>query len=179
MNQDLANSKKKAYKSTKQFYLATLQTLVPSLSQFLESGQLATEEIKSASDYSYRSSSYALPNARIVGDAGSFIDPFFSSGVHLAFANAVSAAATICAVLRGDCDQMTAAKWHSQRVADGYERFMLVVLSAYRQMRRQAEPVLSDIDEDNFDKAFASFRTGKFVIYIILLLFLRSSSLTI
>jgi flavin-dependent dehydrogenase len=163
MNQALANSKKKAYASTKEFYLATLQTLVPSLSQFLEGGQLATEEIKSASDYSYRSSSYALSNTRIVGDAGSFIDPFFSSGVHLAFANAVSAAATICAVLRGDCDRTTAAKWHSQRVADGYERFMLVVLSAYRQMRRQAEPVLSDIDEDNFDKAFASFRTGMYI----------------
>jgi len=161
MNQELANSKKKSSPSTKDFYLATLQKLVPNLWQFLKDGQLATEEVRSASDYSYRSTSYALPNTRIVGDAGSFIDPFFSSGVHLALTNAVSGAATICAVLRGDCDQNTAAKWHSQRVADGYERFMLVVLSAYRQMRRQAEPVLSDIDEDNFDKAFASFRTGR------------------
>ena len=156
MNQNLAKSKKKSFSSTESFYSATLK-LAPNISLLLASGRLTTD-IKSASDYSYSSSSYALPNLRVVGDAGCFIDPYFSSGVHLALASALSAATTICAARRGDCDEATAANWHSQKVTDGYERFRLVVLSAYRQIRRQEEPVLSDFDQDNFNRAFALFR---------------------
>jgi hypothetical protein len=39
-------------------------------------------------------------------------------------------------------------------------RFLVVVLSAYKQIRSQKENVLSDIDEDNFDRAFKCFRPG-------------------
>ena len=41
-------------------------------------------------------------------------------------------------------------------------RFLLVVLSAYKQMHEQSKPILSDIDEENFDKAFNLFRPSKF-----------------
>ncbi len=37
-------------------------------------------------------------------------------------------------------------------------RFLLVVLSAYQQIRHQNEPVLSTEKEDNFDRAFDFFR---------------------
>lgn len=159
MAQDIATGKKKLHSSTQEFYSASLK-LAPNLSALLASGKLETD-VKSASDYSYTSSSYSFPYARVVGDAGCFIDPFFSSGVHLAIASGLSAATTICAVLRGDCNESTAADWHTSKVVDGYERFRLVVLSAYRQMRQQDEPVLSDFDDDNFDKAFALFRPSK------------------
>ena len=43
----------------------------------------------------------------------------------------------------------------------GSSRFLVVVLSAYKQIRSQSENVLADIDEDNFDKAFEFFRPGK------------------
>ena len=39
-------------------------------------------------------------------------------------------------------------------------RFLVVVLTAYKQIRSQKEYVLSDIDEDNFDRAFKFFRPG-------------------
>ena len=39
-------------------------------------------------------------------------------------------------------------------------RFLLVVLAAYKQMRNQAFPVMSDVDEDNFDRAFELLRPG-------------------
>ena len=42
-------------------------------------------------------------------------------------------------------------------------RFLVVVLSAYKQIRSQSENVLADIDEDNFDKAFEFFRPGKLI----------------
>ncbi len=35
------------------------------------------------------------------------------------------------------------------------------MLSAYKQIRNQEEPVLSDFDEDNFDRAFSLFRPGE------------------
>jgi hypothetical protein len=41
-----------------------------------------------------------------------------------------------------------------------YLRFQVVVLSAYKQIRAQHMDVLSDIDEDNYDRAFAYLRPG-------------------
>ena len=161
MNQEKMNKRKAASGlSAKEFYLASLK-LAPRLNGYLSEGEMVTE-VKSASDYSYNSSSYALSHARVVGDAGCFIDPFFSSGVHLAITGALSAATTICAVIRGDCDEETAGIWHSNKVKEGYSRWLLVVLSAYKQMCNQSEPVLSDFGEDNFDRAFNFFKPSKF-----------------
>lgn len=164
MNQDFATSKKKQSSSTNDFYISALH-LTPNLYKLLangDGGELVSE-IKSASDYSYSASSYASPYTRIVGDAGCFIDPFFSSGVHLALVGALSAATTICAAIRNDCPESVGAKWHSTKVADSYTRFLLVVLSAYKQIRSQNEPILSDLGNNNMDHAFARFRPGKFV----------------
>ncbi|KAI4259133.1 MAG: hypothetical protein L6R42_004743 [Xanthoria sp. 1 TBL-2021] len=159
MNQDFATSKKKQSSSTTDFYISSLH-LAPNLYKLVASGDGGelVSEIKSASDYSYSASSYASPYVRIVGDAGCFIDPFFSSGVHLALVGALSAATTICAAIRNDCQEPVAAKWHSTKVADSYTRFLLVVLSAYKQIRSQNEPILSDLGENNLDHAFARFR---------------------
>ncbi|RYP23395.1 hypothetical protein DL765_001100 [Monosporascus sp. GIB2] len=115
-------------------------------------------EIKAASDWSYSASSYTSYNARIVGDASCFIDPFFSSGVHLAVASRLSAAATLCASVKGQCSEHEALEWHSKKVAEGYTRFLIIVLSALKQIREQVQPVLSDWDEAGFERAFAHFR---------------------
>lgn len=136
----------------KDFYQRSL-TLAPNLLQLLAGGKLASD-VKSASDYSYSSSSYAIPYARIIGDAGCFIDPFFSSGVHLALTGGLSAAATICAAIRADCTEDKAAKWHSEKITEAYSRFYIVVLSAYWQMRFQDQNILSQVQEDDFDLAF-------------------------
>ncbi|KAF9804530.1 hypothetical protein IEO21_09336 [Rhodonia placenta] len=148
-------------------YLGMLP-LAPGVVELIGDGELVSvgeegmdEEgpaVKSASDYSYSADTYAGPGWRVIGDAGAFIDPFFSSGVHLAFTGALSAAASIAASLRGDCSESEAALWHSSRVAISYTRFLVVVLSAYKQIRAQSAPVLADVDEDNFDKAFACLR---------------------
>ena len=63
-------------------------------------------------------STYANPFVRIVGDAGCFIDPFFSSGVHPALASGLSAAVTICAAKKGDLNERAAAEWYSKKVAE-------------------------------------------------------------
>ncbi|KAL8658456.1 MAG: hypothetical protein Q9226_000988 [Calogaya cf. arnoldii] len=160
MNQEFATSKRKRSSSINDFYISSLQ-LTPNLYKLVadgDSGELVSD-IKSASDYSYSASSYASPYVRIVGDAGCFIDPFFSSGVHLALVGALSAATTICAAIRKDCEESVAATWHSTKVADSYTRFLLVVLSAYKQIRSQNKPVLSDLGDNNLDHAFDHFPT--------------------
>ena len=78
--------------------------------------------IQQASDYSYSASSYAGDHYRVAGDAGAFIDPFFSSGVHLAFTGGLSAAASIAASIRGDCSEELASAWHTSRVSLSYTR---------------------------------------------------------
>ena len=70
----------------------------------IEGAELVSE-VRSASDWSYNASSYADANVRIIGDAGCFIDPLFSSGVHLALLGALSAAVTICASTKGQCSE--------------------------------------------------------------------------
>ncbi|KAI0472609.1 hypothetical protein GGR56DRAFT_697116 [Xylariaceae sp. FL0804] len=156
MNQEVATKHKAASGSTAQFYKDSLK-LAPMLCELLGDAEQITG-VKSASDYSYHSSSYSFPYARIVGDAGCFIDPFFSSGVHLAATGGLAAGTSIAASLRGDVSEARAAKWHSNKIREGYSRFLLVVLGAYKQMRNQTKDVLTDFGEDNFDRAFSFFK---------------------
>ncbi|KDQ09292.1 hypothetical protein BOTBODRAFT_137937 [Botryobasidium botryosum FD-172 SS1] len=167
MNQEISNKKKANHPSGRspsmqEHYLEQLK-FAPSILALVGPGELVKDAttgsvVKSASDYSYSASSYAGDHYRIVGDAGAFIDPFFSSGVHLALAGALSAALSICAARRGDCTEEEAAVWHSSRVSTSFSRFLVVVLAAYKQMRAQAQPILASADEPDFDRAFEQFR---------------------
>lgn len=160
-NQEMATEKKRAAgsPSTKDFYTLSLD-LAPRIKALLAGGEVVSD-VKSASDWSYSADTYAFPYARIAGDAGAFIDPFFSSGVHLAVLGGVSAAVTIAASIRGDCDEKAAASWHSKKTAESYTRFFLVVSSALKQIRMQEDPVIQDLDEEGFQRAFDLFRPGK------------------
>lgn len=140
-----------------EFYKESLK-LAPNCLNIIGAHAELVDDMHHASDWSYSASSYASPNVRIVGDAACFIDPYFSSGVHLALASGLSAAMTICASRNGDVDELTAMKWHSSKVAEGYTRFLLVVMSALKQIRKQDEPVLGDWSDDGFDVAFDAFR---------------------
>lgn len=153
--------KREAVSSSQQFYIDNVKQ-IPGIWQLLDNAELVSD-LKSASDWSYSASSYASPYLRIAGDAGCFIDPFFSSGVHLAFASGLSAALSIRAAQRGDCDEKAAAEWHSKKVAEGYTRFLLVVMSALKQISDRDEPVLTDWDEESFNRAFDLFRPSTFV----------------
>lgn len=145
--------------STMEFYKHCLG-LAPRTKKFLEKAELVTE-IRSASDWSYTASTYHLPTARICGDAGCFIDPLFSSGVHLAITGGPSAAATIATSIRGDCSEETAGSWHSKKTVESYTRFFLAVSSATKQIRNQHEPIIQDMDEAGFQPAFDLFRPSK------------------
>lgn len=173
MRQDLSLKRKKALGSPgmEEFYRDCL-TLAPQIHERLVDAELVSK-IKAASDWSYSASTYAGPNFRMVGDAGCFIDPYFSSGVHLALSSALSAAMTIQAVRNGEVSEFEGAKWHSAKTAEGYSRFLLVVMTALKQIRKGEEALLSDFDEDGFDRAFAFFKPSKWTFVNLVLIIAR------
>ncbi|KAJ7183443.1 putative halogenase, partial [Mycena filopes] len=158
LTEESSISKKRALQpqTAETHYLHQLK-LAPGVLELIGKGELVSE-IKSASDFSYSATSYAGPQYRLVGDAAAFIDPFFSSGVHLAFTGALSAASSIAASIKQQCSEAEAIAFHHAKVGTAYTRFLLVVLGTYKQIKAQESPVLADIDEDNFDRAFSFLR---------------------
>jgi len=121
-------------------------------------GYLVSGSIRGSTDYSYAASQYAGDHYRIIGDAANFVDPFFASGVHIAMAGAMSAAITIQASMKGQVTEVEAQKWHAAKVGMSHTRFLFIVSGAYRQMKQQQRPLANDVNEDDFDRAFATFR---------------------
>ncbi|KAF8898068.1 hypothetical protein CPB84DRAFT_1815800 [Gymnopilus junonius] len=110
------------------------------------------------SSFCYSATRYSGDHFRIIGDAANFVDPFFSSGVHIGMTGALAASATICASIKGQVDESAAQAWHDAKIGVAHTRFLVVVLSAYKQMHLQSTSVLSDADAENFDEAFDMFR---------------------
>lgn len=160
MRQDIFFAKKKKLGSppAEELYRECLK-LTPQISELLKNGEISSD-IKMASDWSYNASAYSGPHFRMIGDAGCFIDPYFSSGVHLALSSGLAAALTIQASRKGECSEFTAAKWHSSKVREGYTRFLVVVMICLRQLRKPDHSILSGEDVDNYDAAFAAIQPG-------------------
>ncbi|KAF9450835.1 FAD/NAD(P)-binding domain-containing protein [Macrolepiota fuliginosa MF-IS2] len=148
--------------SLEDFYLDQIKLAPGLVTDLIPNAKMVQKDdgplVRQTSDYSYSANGYAGPGWRLAGDAACFVDPFFSSGVHLALTSGLSAAATIASSIRGTTSEEECAKWHDAKVSISYTRFMLVVLGAYKQMRAQEGDILSDISEDNFDRAFDIIR---------------------
>lgn len=86
--------------------LSQLIAKCPRIDDLLADAERVTEgvygEVRVRKDYSYSNSSYWSPGMVVVGDAACFLDPVFSSGVHLATYSALLAARSINSVLAGD-----------------------------------------------------------------------------
>ena len=121
-------------------------------------GMLAPAEryapIRVWSDYSYMASQFAGTGWRLAGDAAGFIDPLFSSGVHLAMLGGLVAAASIGASIRGDTTEAEAGSLHDALLRRAYTRWMIAVAGFYRQIRSQERMVLPGVDAASFHRAF-------------------------
>lgn len=78
----------------------------PLIREYLSDARRVTEgiygEYRIRKDYSYCNTRFWAPGVVLVGDAACFIDPVFSSGVHLATYSAMLAARSINTCLRND-----------------------------------------------------------------------------
>jgi hypothetical protein len=148
--------KKQLELSGQEFYRAYLK-LAPQISDMLLDAEIVSD-MKQASDWSYSASAYAGPYFRIIGDAAAFVDPYFSSGVHLALTNGLAAAVSVQASRRGQADERAAAKWHGTKVAENYTRLLLIVMAVQRQLRLKQEQLITTDAEDGFDAAFKAIQ---------------------
>ena len=48
----------------------------------------------------------------------------------------------------------------STKVAEGYTRFLLVVMNVLRQLRKQDQNLMGDANEQSFDNAFGFIQRG-------------------
>ncbi|KAJ7458722.1 putative halogenase [Mycena galericulata] len=143
--------------------------LVPGVSRLLGNAKFLGE-VKSAGDYSYSASQHAGPNYRIVSTITAFVGRLsfmtksrmtvhIDRSILLLWRPSRLWRRTVRSEF--DCSvnpRPLAREPQICRADSSFRRFLLVVLGAYRQITSQTVPVLSDIDEDNFDRAFDFIR---------------------
>ncbi len=81
----------------------------PMIADFLSDAERVTEgvygQLRVRKDYSYSMDSFWKPGLVLVGDAACFIDPVFSTGVHLATYSGLLAARSINSCLAGELEE--------------------------------------------------------------------------
>ncbi|WFE29248.1 tryptophan 7-halogenase [Solwaraspora sp. WMMD791] len=82
-------------------------------------------------DWSYCGTRFWSPGMVLVGDAACFVDPVFSSGVHLATFGGLLAARSINACLADDVDEATAFDEFETRYRREYGRFYEFLIGFY------------------------------------------------
>ncbi|MDA2806478.1 FAD-dependent oxidoreductase [Nocardiopsis suaedae] len=109
---------------------------------FLSGATRVTEgtygEIRVRKDYSYANSRFWTPGMALIGDAACFIDPVFSTGVHLATYAGLLAARSVNGVLSGDLDEARAFGEFEARYRREYAVFY-EFLSAFYDMDQQED----------------------------------------
>jgi FAD-dependent halogenase len=107
----------------------------PLISEYLRNATRVTEgrygEIRVRKDYSYHNTKIWRPGMVLVGDAACFVDPVFSSGVHLATYSALLAARSINSVLAGVIDEPTAFREFELRYQREFSVFYEFLMSFY------------------------------------------------
>lgn len=91
----------------------------PMISDYLSDAKRVTEgqygQLRVRKDYSYAMTRFWRPGLVLVGDAACFVDPVFSSGVHLATYGALLAARSINSVLAKTVEEEAAFREFEQR----------------------------------------------------------------
>lgn len=88
-------------------------------------------EIRVRKDYSYCNTAFWRPGMVLVGDAACFVDPVFSSGVHLATFSGMLAARSINTVLAGKLEEERCFAEFEARYRAEYAVFYEFLLSFY------------------------------------------------
>ncbi|WP_410657453.1 tryptophan 7-halogenase [Amycolatopsis sp. lyj-112] len=109
----------------------------PLISEFLRTARRATDppydRLRVRKDYSYDRTVLWSPGMVLVGDAACFIDPVFSSGVHLATYSALLAARSINSTLSGVADENRCFAEFEARYRREFALFRDFLLTFYEQ----------------------------------------------
>jgi halogenation protein CepH len=107
----------------------------PMISDFLSPAQRVTTgpygQIRVRKDYSYHHTTFWRPGMILIGDAACFVDPVFSSGVHLATYSGLLAARSINSIRAGLVKEEAALQEFEARYRREYSVFYEFLLSFY------------------------------------------------
>ncbi|WP_341720546.1 tryptophan 7-halogenase [Micromonospora sp. FIMYZ51] len=113
----------------------------PMISDYLSPATRVTEgqygQIRVRKDYSYHQTTFWRPGLVLVGDAACFVDPVFSSGVHLATYSSLLAARSINSTLAGLVDEKAAMQEFETRYRKEYSVFYEFLVSFYQMHRSE------------------------------------------
>ena len=115
-----------------------LQALIaecPLISDYLQDARRVTEgeygQVRVRKDYSYLNSKFWRPGMVLIGDAACFVDPIFSSGVHLATYSALLAARSINSVMAQLVGEQAAFEEFEQRYRREYGVYYEFLVAFY------------------------------------------------
>ena len=87
--------------------------------------------IRTRKDYSYHNTKFWRPGMALIGDAACFVDPVFSTGVHLATYSALLAARSINSVMANIIDEDSAFREFERRYQREYSAFYEYLMCFY------------------------------------------------
>lgn len=115
-------------------YQALIQEC-PLISDYLRNAERVTKgqygKLRVRKDYSYHNTTFWRPGMVLIGDAACFVDPVFSSGVHLATYSALLAARSINSVLANVVDEQAAFREFEYRYWREYSVFYEYLMCFY------------------------------------------------
>jgi flavin-dependent dehydrogenase len=160
------------------FFLSTI-ALCPPLAERLRAASL-TSEVEATGNYSYACERSCGENFLMIGDAYSFIDPVFSSGVMLAMNSGAAAAETADICRKEPARKARALKSFDRLMRHGPKQFswfiyrvtsptMRELFLSPRNVLRMEEALLSVLAGDLFRRTpiWASLRLFKALYYVI------------
>lgn len=149
----------------------------PLIKQLLSTATRVTEgpygRFRVRKDYSYTNTHFWQPGLILAGDAACFIDPIFSSGVHLATYSALLAARSINTVLRGRIDEPRAFNEFERRYRAEFENVYGFLVSFYDVHQDEdsyfwrARKILNTTERANeaFVRLISGFSTAESTIF--------------
>jgi halogenation protein CepH len=140
----------------------------PEIARLLENATRVTEgqygQLRVRKDWSYTNERFWAPGLVLVGDAACFIDPVFSSGVHLATYSALLAARSINSILNDGMDETRCFEEFEKRYRREFRNFYEFLASFYDMHQNEdsyfwkARKILNS--EKSIDEAFVSLVAG-------------------
>ncbi|HWS54857.1 MAG TPA: tryptophan 7-halogenase [Pyrinomonadaceae bacterium] len=113
----------------------------PEISRLLANATRVTEgvygQLRVRKDWSYTNERFWSPGILLVGDAACFIDPVFSSGVHLATYSGLLAARSINSVLNDGMDETRCFEEFEKRYRREFRNFYEFLTSFYDMHQRE------------------------------------------
>jgi halogenation protein CepH len=140
----------------------------PEIARLLANARRVTEgiygQLRVRKDWSYTNERFWVPGLLLVGDAACFIDPVFSSGVHLSTYSALLAARSINSILCDGMDETRCLEEFEKRYRREFRNFYEFLTSFYDMHQSEdsyfwkARKVLGSQQPD--DEAFVTLVAG-------------------